>query len=358
MKTESKRDTGTVLLSHFILLVVLALLPGCREEVTIFLPEHVQVAQPEFTDIEGFYLLCEGNMGWNKATLDYYDYAEGEYIRNIFSYANPTVPKEMGDVGNDIGIYGSNMYCVINCSNKVDVLDKYTCSKKYQINIPNCRFIRFYGGYAYVTSYAGPVQINPNYEQRGYVAKIDTVTMQIVVSVIDVATFKEERRIPIAINLSWVKGDRHGMLWIASRGDYYTRPSKIYAYDTRKQQLVDSIDCRVSNMWLDGDSIYVVSTEWSYVSMSNAFSYAIINTQTREKVCDNFITDGTDKEIVIPYAVAVNPLTKDIYVTDAKDYVSPGRLFCYDRYGKKKWDVRTGDIPAHFAFLGNNINER
>ena len=366
------------------LIFPMLLLAGCREEVTIFLPEHVSVAQPEFTDIEGFYLLCEGNMGWNKATLDYYDYAEGDYIRNIFSYANPTVPKEMGDVGNDIGIYGSNMYCVINCSNKIDVLDKYTCQKKYQIDIPNCRYIRFYGGYAYVTSYAGPVQINPNYEQRGYVAKIDTVTMQVVdtclvgfqpdeleivegkiyvansggymvpnyentVSVIDVATFKEERRIPIAINLSLVKGDR---------GDYYTRGSKIYAYDTRKHQLVDSIDCRVSNMWLDGDSLYVVSTEWSYVSMHNAFSYAIINTQTHDKVCDNFITDGSDKDIVIPYAVAVNPITKDIYVTDAKDYVSPGRLYCFDRYGVKKWDVRTGDIPAHFAFLGHNVNER
>ena len=63
---------GTVLFSQ--LLFVLVLLAGCREEVTIFLPEHVSVAQPEFTDIEGFYLLCEGNMGWNKATLDYYNY--------------------------------------------------------------------------------------------------------------------------------------------------------------------------------------------------------------------------------------------------------------------------------------------
>jgi DNA-binding beta-propeller fold protein YncE len=148
------------------------------------------------------------------------------------------------------------------------------------------------------------------------------------------------------------------VLWIASRGDYYTRPSKIYAYDTRKSQLVDSVDCYVSNMWLDGDSLFVVSTQWSYVTMSNTVTYAIINTQTHQKVSDNFITDGTDKEIVIPYAVAVNPITKDIYVTDAKDYVSPGRLYCFDRFGVKKWDVRTGDIPAHFAFLGNNINER
>ena len=133
-------------------------------------------------------------------------------------------------------------------------------------------------------------------------------------------------------------------------------PSKIYAYDTRKNQLVDSVDCHVSNMWLDGDSLYVVSTQWSYVSMSNTFTYAIVNTRSRQVVCDHFITDGTDKVIVIPYAVAVNPITKDIYVTDAKDYVSPGRLFCYDRYGNRKWDVRTGDIPAHFAFLGQTHN--
>ena len=116
------------------LIFPILLLAGCREEVTIFLPEHVSVAQPEFTDIEGFYLLCEGNMGWNKATLDYYDYAEGDYIRNIFSYANPTVPKEMGDVGNDIGIYGSNMYCVISTVSLPAVLI-------YCLSIPECCYL-------------------------------------------------------------------------------------------------------------------------------------------------------------------------------------------------------------------------
>lgn len=374
-------------------LTALVLFSGCREDEVIFLPEHVPVSQPVFNAIEGFYLLCEGNMGWNKATLDYYDYAAGEYIRNIFSYANPNVPKEMGDVGNDLGIYGSNLFCVINCSNKVDVLDKYTCKKKYQINIPNCRHIRFMGGYAYVTSYAGPVQITPDYEQRGYVAKIDTVTMQVVdtclvgfqpdeleivngkiyvansggymvpnyentLSVIDLGTFKEERRIPVAINLRQVKSDSRGVLWVTSRGDYYTEQSKLYAYDTRKQQLIDSIDCRVSDMWLVGDSLYIVGNEFSYVTMENVRSFAVVNTLTRKHVSSSFITDGTDSQIATPYGVAVNPITRDIYVTDAKDHVTPGRLYCFGPDGKRKWDVRTGDIPAHFCFLGTNINEQ
>ena len=67
--------------------------------------------------LHGFYLLNEGNMGTNKATLDYMDFATGVYTRNIYSAANPTQPMEMGDVGNDLAIYGSKLWAVINCSN-------------------------------------------------------------------------------------------------------------------------------------------------------------------------------------------------------------------------------------------------
>ena len=76
-----------------------------------------------------------------------------------------------------------------------------------------------------------------------------------------------------------------------------------------------------------------------------------------QQVSDRFITDGTDAEIAMPYGIAVNPITKDIYVTDAKNYVTPGRLYCFGSDGVLKWDVLTGYIPAHFVFVGENINE-
>ncbi|MBO9660429.1 MAG: YncE family protein, partial [Chitinophagaceae bacterium] len=76
-----------------------------------------------------------------------------------------------------------------------------------------------------------------------------------------------------------------------------------------------------------------------------------INTRTREIVTNSFISDGTDKTIEIPYGIMVNPVSREIYVTDAGNYVSPGILYCFDKEGKKKWSVRTGDIPAHFALL-------
>lgn len=375
------------------ILILSVAVSACRHDDIIFIPEEIEVSTPEYTSIEGFYLLNEGNMGSNKATLDYYDYTTGNYIRNIYGNANPDVPKEMGDVGNDLKIYGSRLYAVINCSNKVEVMDAHTARRIGQIDIPNCRYIRFHEGYAYVTSYAGPVEIKPDYEQLGYVAKIDTATLMEVdrcivgfqpdeldiangkiyvansggymvpnyentISVIDIASFEEEQRIEIAINLHRVRCDKYGQLWISSRGDYYDNQSKLYCYDTRKKRITAELDVPVSNMHLDGDSLYIVSAQWSYVSMSNEITNAIVDVGRRQKVCDNFIKDGTEKEIKIPYGIMVNPITKDIYVTDAKNYVNPGNLHCYGADGIRKWSVRTGDIPAHFVFLGNNKNEQ
>ena len=92
--------------------------------------------------------------------------------------------------------------------------------------------------------------------------------------------------------------------------------------------------------------------------MSNEVTYAVIDVNKMDVLTRNFITDGTEKQIKIPYGIAVNPATKDIYVTDAKRYWDPGHLYCFGQDGKKKWDVRTGDIPGHFVFLGNNLNEQ
>jgi DNA-binding beta-propeller fold protein YncE len=360
---------------------------ACRDDTEIFTPEEVKVEPPEEPAvIQGFYLLNEGNMGSNKSTLDYYDYETGVYRRNIYAEANPSVPKELGDVGNDIEIYGSKLYAVINCSNKVEVMEAASARRLGQIDIPNCRYISFHEGYAYVTSYAGPVELNPNYEQRGYVARVDTATLRVVdrclvgfqpdeleivgnklyvansggymfpnyestVSVIDLATFAETKRIEVARNLHRLRADRHGNLWVTSRGDYYTQPSRLYRVDTERDALVDSLDIAVSNFYLDGDSLYLYSVEWSYVSMTNVTTYGIVDVARREIVSRNFITDGTEQQIKIPYGILVHPQTKDIYVTDARNYVTPGTLYCFDKDGRQKWNVRTGDIPAHFVLV-------
>jgi DNA-binding beta-propeller fold protein YncE len=374
----------------FIVPILLLVASSCRKDIEVFMNEDTSLDTAAQNGFAGFYLLNEGNMGSNKSTLDYFDYTTGKFQRNIYAAINPNVPKELGDVGNDIAIYGNRLYVVVNASNKVEVMDARTARRIGQIQIPNCRYIKFDKGFAYITSYAGPIEVNPDYTQKGYVAKVDTTTLLMVdkcivgfqpdgieitngkiyvansggymgagnstkyertVSVIDVATFKEDKRIDVAYNLDHIKADKRGDLWVTSRGDYKKLPSRLYFIDKTQQKVTDTVPIAVSNYYLDGDSLYVYSTEWSYITYSNVITYGIVNTRTHEVVSRSFITDGTDKEIEIPYGIMVHPVTKDIYVTDAGNYVSPGMLYCFTKEGKKKWSVRTGDIPAHFALL-------
>lgn len=366
--------------------LVSLLIAGCRRDEPVTPPEEEQKGEVVQNEIAGFYLLNEGNMGSNKSTLDYYDYTTATYSRDIYAEANPNVPKELGDVGNDLKIYGSRMYAVINCSNKVEVLDARTCKRIGQVDIPNCRYITFDGRYAYVTSYAGPVSLDASHAQIGYVARFDTAALQIdatclvgyqpdepavvngklyvansggymvpdydsTVSVIDLTSFTETKRITVAKNLWRARADRYGQLWVSSRGDYYDTPAKLYCIDTYTDRIVDSVSMAVSALDIVGDSLFACATAWDYIEMDDVLSYSILNVRTRETVSTGFITDGTDAQIQKPYGIKVNPLTRDIYVTDAKNYVNPGMLHCYSPAGVLQWSVRTGDIPAQIAFL-------
>ena len=365
---------------------------SCRKDDPILPSEPVEVNPGEKVtgDIQGFFLLNEGNMGSNKASLDFYDYSTGIYHRNIYGERNPYEVKDLGDVGNDIKIYGDKLYAIINCSNYLEVMDVNTVKHITKIAIANCRYLAFKDQYAYVSAYAGPVQIDLN-ARIGYVAKIDTARLVVTdsctvgyqpeemaivgnklyvansggyrvpnydrtVSVIDLTTFKEIKKIDVAINLHRMELDRYGNIWVSSRGDYYGVSSKTFVIDSKTDEVTDILHLLPnSNMTRSGDSLYVYSTEWSYITNKNAISYAIVDTKTKKVVDRNFIKDGAEKNIAIPYGIAVNPVTHEIFVTDAKDYVTPGTLYCLSPDGRKKWSVTTGDIPAHIAFTRKKL---
>ena len=382
-----RRETYIFALLTLPLLLAFA---ACREDELVVPTEYEIIGdEASGSPVRGFYLVNEGNMGSNKCSLDYYDYYTGLYSRNFYSEKNPAVVKELGDVGNDIGIYGSKLYVVVNSSHKVEVMDARSGVRIGQVDIPNCRYVRFHRGKAYVSSYVGPVLFDPS-APKGAVFEVDTATLAVTrkvtvgyqpeemevvddymyvansggyrapnydntVSVIQMIDFKQVEQIPVGINLHRLKKDRYNKLWVTSRGDYETRPSRLYVLDKKpgynKMVVTDTLDVACSNMAIHGDLLYYYATEWNNYTASNTISYGIIDTRTKKIVSTNFITDGTEKEITIPYGIAVHPVSGDIFVTDAKNYVSSGTLYCFSADGKKKWSVRTGDIPAHIAFL-------
>lgn len=379
-----------------VLAIALVAAAGCRKEDTLrFLPgengepsdyEVVDAAVNASAEPSGIYLVNQGNQGSNKARLDFLNFHNGFYIRDVFTEYNPEVVKGLGDTGNDVQVYKGKVFVAVNGSHKVEIMDAYSMKRLAQVDIPNCRFIAFDGNCAYVTSYVakdkealktqkgalyridldtykvtGQVTVGYQPEQLvirdgkayvansgGYVAGYDNT-----VSVVDLKSMKVEYDIEVAINLGLMLVDAEGTIWVSSQGNFSDVSSTLNYLVKKgdKYELGGSVNVPVSSMALAGDKIYVIGSTYTPPAWALTTTYNIVNAKTRKLESGSFITDGTESDITTAFTVTVNPGNGDIYVTDAKDYVSSGTLHCYTGSGKHKWSVRTGDIPARIAFL-------
>ncbi|MBQ1874450.1 MAG: YncE family protein, partial [Paludibacteraceae bacterium] len=183
----------------------------------------------------------------------------------------------------------------------------------------------------------------------GYVAKIDTTSLQVVatckvgyqpeemaitneklyvansgccrepdydhtISVVDLYLFQEIRKIDVAPNLHRMELDPYGNLWVSSRGDYYDIKSMLFVIDTYSDYVIDQLDMLpCSDMTICGDSLYVLANVWSNFTEGSEVSYGIVDLTTRQIVSRSFISDGTDDQFQNPYGIAVNPQTREIF---------------------------------------------
>lgn len=379
-----------------VLAIALVAAAGCRKEDALrFLPgengepsdyEVVDAAVNASAEPSGIYLVNQGNQGSNKARLDFLNFHNGFYIRDVFTEYNPEVVKGLGDTGNDVQVYKGKVFVVVNGSHKVEIMDAYTLKRLAQVDVPNCRFIAFDGNCAYVTSYVAKDE-EALKTQKGALYRIDLDTYKVTgqvtvgyqpeqlvikdgkayvansgglakdydntVSVVDLKSMKVEYDIEVAVNLELMLVDAEGTIWVSSRGNYSDVSSTLNYLVKKgdKYELGGSVNVPVSSMALAGDKIYVIGSTYTPPTWALTTTYNIVNAKTRKLESGSFITDGTESDITTAFTVTVNPGNGDIYVTDAKDYVSSGTLHCYTGSGKHKWSVRTGDIPARIAFL-------
>ncbi len=367
-----------------IMMVAVAAMASCSDEPEEIVPaEYTEIAeaQGQGGGYAGMYLLNEGNMGSNKCTLDYLNFNNGVYGRNLYAQQNPDVALELGDTGNDIAIYNGRLYIVVNGSHKVEVLDAATAKRIGKVDIDNPRYIAFDGKNAYVSSYVGGA------DDHGTVVRFDTDKLQVTgsvtvglqpeeivitdgklyvanscismtpnydntISVVDLGSFKLEGSIAVDINMHHLKIDSEKNLWVSSRGNYYDIPSRLYklsADEKGNYSVAATVPTACSNMAIYKDKLYYYASEWSNETYAFTISYGVVDTKTAKIEPESFITDGTEGNIVAPYAIEVNPGNGDVVITDAKNYTSSGAVYCY-RQGRRIWNATTGDIPGNVVF--------
>ena len=344
------------------ILSVLTVFTSCRGEEVIYptIGTHVTDEVRE----GGLYVLCEGNMGSNKARLDYINLETGDYYANWYGAQNPTQMKELGDVGNDIQVYGHRLYAVINCSHKVEVMD-LQARHIGQIDIPNCRYMAFRGDKLYVSAYVGSMA-DP--ELLGSVFEIDTATLAVTrevkvghqpdeicvvddklyvcnsggyltnrydstLSVIDLNTFTEIRKITVGLNPTRIRVDQQNHLWVCCQGNYAEQGQVLQVLDFTK--ILKQISTPCANISIQGMLAYILDNQSNTL---RAFSTIDFSEQPQYVDIKNY-----EK----PYGLLATP--DALYITDAKNYVSSGVLHCYSYDGRERWSARTGDIPGHLC---------
>lgn len=338
------------------------------------------------------FVLNEGGMGSNNATLDFLRVSDGNYVTGAFRKMNPGIGAGLGDVGNDIAVHGDEVWMVVNNSGIVEVVsakDETECSA---IAVPTPRNIAFDEGYAYVTSWAGAFASgsydeNGNYivtdskNPKGQVYRIDLSTKKVAgsvevgyqpegiavydgklyvansggissqlppaysydntVSIIDTKSFKVTKTLEVQVNLKNVYSDGKGNIYVTTLGDYWSVHSGLYLIRTGSGDAVSKVADYVSVSALNGDTVHCIGTDsefdWSAAHVYKAWS----------------VRDGNRKELSLqvtettPYSLFV--LDADtFFVGDAGDYFNPGTVSCYYK-GSRRWTVDAGVCPGHFA---------
>lgn len=322
----------------------------------------------------GFYIMNSGKSGSNNATLDYYDPDAKELNTKVFSAVNG---RGLGDIANDILVYGSKMYIAVDKSNTIEVMDLKAKSLKTISPLDESgqpqspRNLTAYAGKVYVSLFDGHLaaidttsmeiiqktKIGPNPYQicevggKLYVANSGgyNVVKDSTLSVVDPVTFKEEKKIVVGLNPTSVGVDSDGELYVTCLGNFGDVKASLRRVDLKAGTSTaiytnDNIMMRLVN-----DKLYVIHSEndanWHPINTQ----FVIYDAKADKEVKSNFITDGTVVEK--SYSLNVDPSNGDIYI-GTSDYANTGDMFIFSAEGKKINQLAVSGInPMGVGFL-------
>lgn len=361
------------------------ILPSCREDDS---PAPRRVEDLSYPTL---LILNEGGMGSYSASIDVADVSKRIWYENASAIQNSEVKNrwelrnypKLGDVGNDIGYFEGRIFAVINLSHHVAVFNAETLKYEGEIYARNCRSLAYHKGFVYLSSF-DVAFANDEDDGLGLVYKINPRTLEKVdsmkvgyqpeemavvgdtlyvvnsggyrmgqgrdnrLSVINLNTFRHERMDTIIMNMTRIKADDEGKLWIASMGDYNEIMGCLVVYDPKQRKVIKQYEAYWPGaLYIDGRKLYA--------SHMTSKKVRVFDTHTLEVLEPNMIKDGTHKSLGIPYGVTVHPVTKDVYVSCYR----PRAVRCYSPEGILRWEQNpSSDFPGHFAWLPGRIKMR
>jgi len=322
----------------------------------------------------GVYVLNEGSYNNNNASLTYYDLTTSTSNVDVFTTKNN---RGLGDTGQDILKYGSNVYIAVSASSLIEVLDAATGVSKKTIPMLNTsaqpstpRTLAAYNGKVYITLFDGHVaqldttslliektiSVGSNPEgiavanNKLYVANSGGLgaVKDSTISVIDPVSFTVTGTFKVVINPVIIKADIYGDLYVISFGNYTTIPYTLQRIDATTGKVSVITGQKPYNLAIEGDIAYMYGIEYDAQWNPTIKTYTTYNVKNEQVVNVAFIS--TSAIANTPYSIDVNPITKDIYIGET-DYTNTGKMNVFGQDGTLKFSFATGVNPRKTIFL-------
>jgi DNA-binding beta-propeller fold protein YncE len=161
--------------------------------------------------------------------------------------------------------------------------------------------------------------------------------------VIDPSTNKSIKKITLYAGPGDMATDANNKLWVIAQGDYQGNDGKLFRINPSTLAVEQTIELGVnpSNADLgispDKKSLY-------YYVGSSIYKIGIDATSAPSS------SWVTDTNITSPYSIGVDPRTGDVYLGDALNYSSEGKVYIYGSNGTLKTSFTAGINPGQFIF--------
>lgn len=339
---------------NYLLLILIAFISSCHKDKTPDLPAG-----------KGVYIINEGNFNFGNGEVSFYDPNTNAVTNNLFQSANGY---SLGDVGQSMFIKDSIAFVVVNNSAKIEV-----------VKLPSFQSIR-----TIAIAGSSPRYILPVSDSIAYVTELYSNKIYVVNYL--TGNLKTEIFIP--------QYTEH----LVQSGEYvFVEGKKIYSNPSAKGALYRiriSDDTYLDKKEFAGDAegIAVDSNKfvWILTSADSAsattaairvfdkdfnllFNYSFNQLGDHPSMLQIDAARGAiwyvlGKDIcradhgLFPgfpiihssatniYSIGVDPLTGDVYVSDALDFVQQSRIYRYDKNGTLIHSFTAGIISGNFAF--------
>jgi len=327
----------------------------------------------------GVFILNEGNLTYDNASLSFYDYSTGEIHQDIF-YSINGLP--LGDVAHSMTISDSIGYVVVNNSGKIYAFNTHSFAYAGKITgLTSPRYMHMLSlDKAYVTdlyaksitiidplsnTISGSIDVRNNasaYYQHPTEQMVqhdkfiftNSWSFDDKILVINSETDALVDSITVLRQPASMVIDRFNKIWVLCDGGLEGHPFgheaaglvKINAATRETEQVIRfdeeerPLDLQINGT---GDTLFYINR--------HVYKLAVYDGATAEVVIESNYPPGYVGGF---YSLGVDPWSTHLFVADAKDHVQRGEVYHYSSGGLPIDTFRVGINPGYFCFKTNH----